>query len=242
MNIPHIVIGLFLIGIGLLVRKFPVLIAGYNTMPKEEKKNVDVNGLSKLMRNGLVAIGLSIMIGYHLFAWLELTLLADLVIMLAIFVGLTIMLIMAQKFDGNRQQRGKWLGPTIMAIITIILVALFAYELSPTKVKIEENTIRFMGSYGLTLQTSDIKSVELIEGIGSLRRTNGLNIGHVNKGNFNVSTLGKCRLFVHSNTPPYVLVRRYNADPIIINYRNKADTEQIYQMLKEVCVQRNTEE
>lgn len=235
MDIPHIIVGLFLIAMGFLVRKFPDLIAGYNTMPKEEKKNVDMDGLSKAMRNGMVAMGLTIIIGYHLFAWLGLQLLANLIIMIAIFGGITILMVVIQKFDGNKKRKGKWLGVIIMAIITILLAISFAYELNPTKVEIKGNIMRFTGSYGLTLQISDIKSVELIESIGSLRRTNGLNIGHVNKGNFDVTTLGKCRLFVHSNTPPYILVRRHNADPIIINYRNKADTEQIYQTLRELC-------
>jgi hypothetical protein len=45
-----------MIGIGFLVKSSPDLIAGYNTMPKEEKKNIDIEGLSTFMRNGLITI------------------------------------------------------------------------------------------------------------------------------------------------------------------------------------------
>lgn len=34
----HILTGVFLIVVGLLVKRFPMLIAGYNTMPAEKKK------------------------------------------------------------------------------------------------------------------------------------------------------------------------------------------------------------
>ena len=40
--------GVLLIVVGLLVKRFPMLIAGYNTMPPAKKKNVDIGGLSSL--------------------------------------------------------------------------------------------------------------------------------------------------------------------------------------------------
>lgn len=49
--------GVLLIVCGLLVKRFPMLIAGYNTMSAEKRKNVDVEGLASFMRRHLVAIG-----------------------------------------------------------------------------------------------------------------------------------------------------------------------------------------
>ena len=43
--------------VGLLVKRFPMLIAGYNTMPPAKKKNVDIGGLSSFMRRHLVIMG-----------------------------------------------------------------------------------------------------------------------------------------------------------------------------------------
>jgi len=60
MEIIHLMAGLSLIAIGFLVKAFPVLIAGYNTIPKDKKKKVDVKGLSTLMCNVLIIIGLTI--------------------------------------------------------------------------------------------------------------------------------------------------------------------------------------
>jgi hypothetical protein len=66
----NILTGIFLIGSGFLVKRFPDLIAGYNTMSDERKKNVDIHGLSSLMRNGLIIIGLTIILGYYFFNWI----------------------------------------------------------------------------------------------------------------------------------------------------------------------------
>ena len=48
--------GGLLVLLGILVRFFPNLIAGYNTMSAEQKKNVDVKGLSRFMCLSLAAI------------------------------------------------------------------------------------------------------------------------------------------------------------------------------------------
>ena len=44
METPVLIIAAVLFVLGMLVRKYPNLIAGYNTMTAEQKKNVDVKG------------------------------------------------------------------------------------------------------------------------------------------------------------------------------------------------------
>ena len=52
--------------LGILVRFFPNLIVGYNTMSAEQKKNVDVKGLSRFMCSSLAAIGIGSVSYTHL--------------------------------------------------------------------------------------------------------------------------------------------------------------------------------
>ena len=49
--------GVLLIVVGLLVKRFPMLIAGYNTMPPAKKKNVGIGGLCSVMARHLVIKG-----------------------------------------------------------------------------------------------------------------------------------------------------------------------------------------
>jgi len=67
MDILIIIIGLFMAALGFLAKAYPNLIAGYNTMPRDKKKNVDIEGLSTLIRNGLAITGLTIIVSYFFF-------------------------------------------------------------------------------------------------------------------------------------------------------------------------------
>ncbi len=93
--------GLIEIGAGFLVRSYPDLIAGYNTMPPERKKNVDIEGLSRFMRNCLVAMGLATIVTPGLLAALGLSGMAKIFIALPTLAGTVYILIKAQKYDHN---------------------------------------------------------------------------------------------------------------------------------------------
>lgn len=98
----HTLTGAFLIVVGLLVKRFPMLIAGYNTLPAEKKKNVDIEGLSSFMRRHLVIIGA---LWSLLAVILTLTCQQDaLPVIYGIYVPVYVvwMLIRAQRFDHNK--------------------------------------------------------------------------------------------------------------------------------------------
>lgn len=88
--------------LGILVRFFPNLIVGYNTMSAEQKKNVDVKGLSRFMCSSLAAIGIG---------WIALGMLAGnldgekwtlAVNFLWLPAGCIFILVKAQKYDRNK--------------------------------------------------------------------------------------------------------------------------------------------
>lgn len=64
-SLPHIFIGLFLILLGVLIKhaKWYFLIAGYNTMPKEQKESYDIEGIATLFRNVMFYMGGVLIIG-----------------------------------------------------------------------------------------------------------------------------------------------------------------------------------
>jgi uncharacterized membrane protein len=62
MNYPELITGTILIITGFLVKKFPDLIAGYNSLTDTQKKKVNIDGLSSMMRNYLIAIGILVIL------------------------------------------------------------------------------------------------------------------------------------------------------------------------------------
>ena len=104
MDLQNIFIAIFIILLGFLVKGVPILIAGYNTMPQEKKDNVDIDGLSTLIRNGLIIMGLTIIIGNFIFKWMDLSTIADNIIKIVLIPGVIILVILAQKFDHNKRR------------------------------------------------------------------------------------------------------------------------------------------
>lgn len=90
--------------LGLLVRKYPKLIAGYNTMSPERQKLVDVKGLTAFMCRTFCIIGLLVVLVYYLLLWDGIAeMAARLVSIIAVpVVGSVVMVAGAQRYDHGR--------------------------------------------------------------------------------------------------------------------------------------------
>jgi hypothetical protein len=96
--------GGILIVCGILVKIFPNLIAGYNTMSEKQKENVDIKGLSSFMRNGLVVIGLIVIGSYFLFRRIGVSEGEYVLIPTGLLIiGAIILVIFAQRYDHNKE-------------------------------------------------------------------------------------------------------------------------------------------
>lgn len=239
MDISNLIVGLLMIGIGFLIKSFPNLIAGYNTMSKDKKKNVDIEGLSTFMRNGLIAIGLTIIIGYYLFKWIGLTTIANLMIPTVTLVGVTFLIIEAQKFDHNRTKKTKTTKlfftskSFILGLTFLFVIGLITYGFIPSKASYANDTIRFSGMYGFEINTGEIKNVELSNELPTIGiRTNGFSLGKINKGFFNLDKFGKSRLLIHSDLAPYLIITENDGDKTIINFKDKNETNKTYEKIK----------
>ena len=98
---------LLVMGFAVHVLKWNMLIAGYNTMPKEKKKNVDTKGLSKFL--GLFAyISAAYFFCLAALEFLGIPVPASPVIFIFI-VWTMYVLFTAQKYDGNTKRGQKHL-------------------------------------------------------------------------------------------------------------------------------------
>ena len=105
MDLLILIVGAMMIGIGFLVKAYPNMIAGYNTMSIDRKKNVDIKGLSSFVRKAFIIIGLTIIIGYFLFKWIGFPLMANYMILIVTLIGVIILVIRAQRFDYNKRMK-----------------------------------------------------------------------------------------------------------------------------------------
>jgi hypothetical protein len=237
MEVINLTTGLFLIGIGFLVKAAPNLIAGYNSMSEEQKKNVDIEGLSTFMRNGLIIIGLVIILGYYFFEWLGFQGIAESMILVAVLGGVAITVFKAQKFDHNKTPQAAAKNPKlIFGIAGITLVTVFGliyYGTVTPKVIFNENTFEITGMYGVEKNYEEVTNVELMATIPKiLLKTNGFDFNQTRKGFFKLETYGKCRLFLKSKQGPFVIINDTEEKRIILNLGNSTETEQVFNDLK----------
>jgi len=214
--IIHLVIGGFLILIGALVKGNPMLIAGYNTMPEAKRKNVDIEGLSTMMRNYLMGMGVLLIAGGFLFAFAGWKLVADIWPIFTVLGGVLFMVVKARKYDHNKKSRAINILVISFVVVLVLGVAGFLYySMLPPNITTAEGRITIGGSYGTS---AEVQQAELLDSIGVIgRKTNGFQLGSVFKGNFEVEGLGNCLLFIHSTEGPFILIRTSDGRKILIN-------------------------
>ncbi|MBC7125112.1 MAG: DUF3784 domain-containing protein [Bacteroidales bacterium] len=236
MAILTIIIGLFMAAIGFLAKAYPNLIAGYNTMPRDKKKNVDIEGLSTLIRNGLAITGLTIIGSYFVFKWLGFTTVANLMIVIVTLAGVTTIAVKAQRFDHNKSKSK--LHILVLGAAIIFIASLLTYGFIPTRVIFDSNSVRFSGMYSFTVNSNEIASVELFNANLKIKlRTNGFSVGSVNKGTFIVDSIGKCRLLLNSGSKPYIVLTKTSGEVCIINLKSSSQTHDAYQNILKLVSQ-----
>lgn len=234
MLIISLFIGLFIIGLGFFIKKYPDTLAGYNTMSTMKKKNVDIHKITSVYKNGFIVIGITTILFSATFNWLKFYEFAVIALIAPLLIGVLILVAITQKYDHNKQSKVKKMLPTIIVGSVTIIVTLAMYGGSrPTKVLLKGNDIEFTGQYGLTISKDNIQKVDLLNTIPRIKmRTNGLGLGRILKGHFTLEQFGSCRLFLRLPNPPFLYIELNNGNKILFNSVDTQYTKMIYGDIK----------
>lgn len=90
-----ITIAILFIILGILIKygKMYFLIAGYNTMSKEEKSKYNISGIATVFRNTMFGMALMIIIGHFSADWLKDPAIEKIAVSASILIGLPYLLI-----------------------------------------------------------------------------------------------------------------------------------------------------
>ena len=104
METPNLIVGGLIIILGLLIRRFPNLLAGYNTMTKEEQKKIDIKGLTSVIRACLIVIGSIIIIGSLVSTFFNINKVSIYLIPVSIIVIFPYLLLKVNKYNRKNKQ------------------------------------------------------------------------------------------------------------------------------------------
>jgi hypothetical protein len=234
MDVLVVIIALFLVGIGQLVKKYPDTISGYSTMSKDKRKNVDIQSVGNLLNKGFLLIAAAMLVLYFIFRLSGMQVAAFIGFTAPIFIGTPVLLAMAQKYDKNvRGKFAKYLPAGIIVLLAVAIGAWTTMDARPTKVTIEGETMKFTGTYGIELPLDEIAKYELWDNIPRITaRTNGFGLGNICKGHFTLEGLGQCRLFIRHGDSPYLYIETTGGRKIIFNSPDPDCVKNLFEKLQ----------
>jgi len=225
---------LLLVILATVIRFFggEMLIAGYNTASREERAYMKEKGIGKFVGNYMYALVAIILAGYLLrragvpyaedISW-------------AVFiVVIIVMLIRVRRFAppgslSPQRRRSLWLTLVIVAAVVILV----AWNALPAGIELEDNQVTIRGAYGTSFKYAEINQVQLLEELPEISlRTNGISLGPINKGHYQLENGGSVLLFLRNGKPPFIHIT-FNSDrkPIILNCGEPEATSQLFQDL-----------
>ena len=213
-----------LIALGVLMKRFPKLIAGYGTLSVEERKFIDIKGLSSFMCFSFVGMGIVSLLAFYICLGLGHADWAGLSLLLPL-AYIPFLIVKANKFDHNPSKRSRKYVVSI-SIFAIILVGFFMlYAILPAQVRVKQGEIVFTGMFGTSKPVESFSNIRISYTLPEIsRRLNGLSVGGINKGRFSLANGSSCIMYLASNESPYIVLTEQNGKEIFFNTKRPVAT------------------
>ena len=124
-----------------------------------------------------------------------------------------------------------------LIFVTLLVVGVFtpiAYSYIEASVIVEDEKIKINGKYGVQIPLNELNEVFLADTLPSIAlRTLGISTGTINKGNFHSKSLKRnVKLLLYSKVNPYIYIIYADNKYLIVNFRKREKTQQVYEQLK----------
>lgn len=236
-DIINYLLGGFLISLGFLINKSPNLIAGYNTMSKDDKANFDIIGFKQVLKSTLIGNGIFIIMGTLIFYFISWDVGK---IFVTILPGSILPLYLVYKskeyYKGKtNKSKNNYLVAAFNFVFLTVTACFFSYAFKEPQVSITNENVQISGLYGFDIPAKDINSFVITDTLPKiLLRTNGLGLGNIKKGNFKLENYGLCKLFLQVSNTPYLKIVYSNDKLVYLNFKDKGKTTQLYNKLLSV--------
>ncbi len=193
-------LSLLFFGIGFLITKSNAkyTLAGYNTMTPDQQAMVDIKSLVKIHRFFHIFLSIS----YLAFGCILILQFGSIHggIFLVVYPILAYIAYLGylSKHSIKQNKSTYYLVILVLLIVLFSISAMFFYTLKENQIIHSSDAIEITGMYGEIIALNDIKSVRLIPHAPTIkRRAGGFAMGAVKKGDFQIQSGEKAKLFLN---------------------------------------------
>lgn len=223
-------LAIIFLGIGFLLnsKNARYLLSGYNTLPEEEKKMVDIEAYLKFFRRFHIILAGSTFFG-TLILWLVSVNTASIYMIVFPILAYTVFLWKANSFF-YRVQKSKVAVyvPIFLLLFVGSLVLFFSLkDLRSSDIEITKTSIEIKGSFGTVMPKDQIDSVALLpEYPGISWKSYGFAAGDFAKGDFRLKDGSSAKMYINKSVRQVIYIS--NAGKAIYYNSDKLDMDSLY--------------
>lgn len=219
--------------IGLIVteKNAKYLLSGYNMMNEEERQKIDIKAYIAYFRKFHIVLGVSFfLIGISLTYLISenaggIFLVAYPILAYIYFLASSI------KYSFGMSTRWSKVGVIVLAGTLLFVLGLIGYGFRENALTIEADSIQISGSYGETLSTYEIQSIELVSQLPDISlKTNGFALGSVKKGYFKTQDGEVVKLILNSDHKPVILITKIDGKKVYYSAKNQLSVALLEEM------------
>lgn len=191
------------------------ILSGYNTLSEEDRKKVDIQNYVPYFRRFHLFLGISlfvfgILLNYFVHSNASGIFVAVYPILAYIYFALT-----SSKFSKELETNNSKYSIVILVGVLIFMVGLLGYGFKENALLLYSQKLIIEGSYGETLPTDQIKSIQLVNELPEISmKMNGFALGTVKKGYFRTTNGEKVKLILNKANKPYLFIAKMNGQKI----------------------------
>jgi|SRR5690554_1816220 len=211
-------LGLLFIGIGFIITESNAkyLLAGYNTMSKEEQSQIDIKPLLSYFRKFHLFLGISFIVLGLIFTYVFSEAVGGAFIVIYPCLAYIYFVITSAKYgEGLNSKRKNKVAIYILVATLLFVVGSLGYGVRESKISVAPDAIEIHGTYGEVLRPSEIARIELIHELPKITfKSNGFALGKINKGYFKTENGERVKLLLNADNKPYLLFEKVDGKKI----------------------------
>lgn len=228
-------LGVLFVCIGFIITEnnAKYLLAGYNTLSKEEQSQIDIKSLLAYFRKFHLFLGISfIALGLILtYVFNEVVGVAFIVIYPCL--AYIYFVITSEKYgQGLHSKRKNKVAIFILVATLLVVVGMLAYGVKENTISIAPDAVEIHGTYGEVLLPSEIARIELVPELPKITfKSNGFALGKINKGYFKTEAGERVKLILNADNKPYLLIEKVDGKKIYYAAKSGSNTK-LFEIIK----------